>query len=461
MRRALAAAAGLGLLAACAGAGAGAPAAKAPAAEAAAQPSVPLLADVVLPPLAGLAGVAGVADADGQDDGGPFVADDALARLAAAPALRLVAAPAPPATAHPRVCDLRGFAGALFVSHAEQAIDKDGARIHRYDPAKRTWSLAFDWDRGSAPGDVSGVGGQGLTRVRIEDGRLYVTDSDAPMLGGFHVTMAGFEGYLFVSDPHGVFPPLADDAAPPASTVVIPFAFHVFDVIHFRGALVASGGTVSLTREVRDRAGRFPGAIYAAAVGAGTILPRFALGTAGAGVQRVTYFHRFGGRLYMGFQNNERRVRYDLAVLSGDATDVHVPPPQLVRVTPDGGWLTRRFASGDGTLYWLASGYPGDGRPATLFASRDGRSFAAVKLPEGAGAPQDLVVVGTTRWLLATDGLYRAEGADGAFARVAAAPEGDPFGSWDAFCSAPLTVFAGTLWAGSTRDGRVFSLAAP
>ena len=68
--------------------------------------------------------------------------------------------------------------------------------------------------------------------------------------------------------------------------------------------------------------------------------------------------------------------------------------------------------------------------------------------------------VGTTRWLLTTHGLYRADDANDRFTRVADAPTGDPFGSFDTFCSAPLTVFAGRLWAGSTRDGRVFSIRA-
>jgi hypothetical protein len=406
-----------------------------------------------LPPLP--PGVPTPADADGQDDGAPFALDPLAGPLV------FEAAPAPPATAHPRVCDLRGFAGALYVSHAEHPIDEDGARVHRYDPKTRTWSLAFDWDRGSRPGETDGLGGQGLTRLRIEDGHLVATDSDAPMLGGFHFSMAGFEGYLFVSDAQGVFPPLGADASPPADAIVIPFAFHVFDVIHFRGALVASGGTAALTRAAVAAAGRYPGALYAARAGASTLLPRFALGSAGAGVQRVTYLVRFGGRLYLGFQNNERRARYDLAVFSGDPNDVNAPPPQLVRVTDDGGWLTRRFAAGDGSLYWIASGYGGrDARPDTLFASRDGRRFVRVALPADAGAPQDLVVVGKARWLLTTTGLYRAEDARDVYVRVAAAPAGDPFGSRDAFCSAPLTVFAGKLWAGSTRDGRVFSVRA-
>jgi hypothetical protein len=454
--RARGAFAALGLLTACASGGAGkggAPAAPpvASAAEAA-NATIPLLADVSLPALSD------PPDPDGVDDGGPFTLDPLDTTRGA---LVFEAAPAPPATAHPRVCDLRGLAGALFVSHAEHPIDEDGARIHRYDPKTRTWTLAFDWDRGSAPGDTTGLGGQGLTRLRLEDGHLVATDSDAPMLGGFHFTMAGFEGYLFVSDEKGVFAPLGADAAPPADAKVIPFAFHVFDVIHFRGALVASGGTASLTRESNARAGRYPGAIYAGRPGGSTLLPRFALGSAGAGVQRVTYLARFAGRLYMGFQNNERRARYDLAVLSGDPDDVHTAPPVLARVTADGGWLTRRFAAGDGTLYWIASGYGGrDARPATVFASRDGRHFVPVALPADAGEPQDLVVVGTTRWLLTTHGLYRAEDANDRFARVADAPAGDPFGAFDTFCSAPLTVLAGRLWAGSTRDGGVYSIRA-
>ncbi len=44
--------------------------------------------------------------------------------------------------------------------------------------------------------------------------------------------------------------------------------------------------------------------------------------------------------------------------------------------------------------------------------------------------------------------------------RLAPAPPGDPFGSFDLFCSAPLTAYDDALYAGSTRDGALYRLEA-
>jgi hypothetical protein len=383
-------------------------------------------------------------DPDGEDDGGPFRAGPALRALASAPRARFVAVAAPPEGTHPRVCDVRGFAGAVFVSHLAKAIDLDGAQISRYDPAADAWSRAFDWDRGCIPGQTHEVGGQGITRLRVIEGRLFATDADAPLYGGFGLSEAPFEDYLFVSDEQGRFAPLAAGDAPPPGTRVLPFSFHAFDVIRFRGELVASGGTVG-----GGSHGRYPGGVFVGAPGAATLPPRWIVGGAGLGVVRTTFFHRFGGRLFMGVQNNERRIRFDLAILDGGA-------PRTIRITPDGGWLTRRFASGGGILYWVASAYPGDGRGAALYQSRDGRRFELVPLPAGAGDPQDVAIVGDATYLLATHGLYRRDGAG--FTRLAEAPPGDPFGVWDTFCSAPLEVAGDALWAGSLRDGRLYRI---
>ncbi|MCG8418324.1 MAG: hypothetical protein MJE77_10315 [Proteobacteria bacterium] len=70
------------------------------------------------------------------------------------------------------------------------------------------WELVFDWDRGGAPGVTHEIGGQGITRVRVIDNRLFAVDSDAPRFGGFGLSNAPFEDYLFVSDESGGFPPL-------------------------------------------------------------------------------------------------------------------------------------------------------------------------------------------------------------------------------------------------------------
>jgi len=394
------------------------------------------------------------ADPDGEDDGGVAVGPG-LAALASAPAAAFERV-APPAGAHPLVCDLAPIAGRLAATFSAMPIDLDGAQVHLLDPATGAWTLALDWDRGGAPDRTREVGGQGITRIRVIDGRLWATDSDAPRWGGFGWSGAPMEDYLFVSEPDGRFPPLSPDDAPPASTRVLPFAFHCFDVIRYRGARVATGGT-----EARGggRGTRYPGGLFVGAPEDRELPPRFEVAGAGpVGVVRTTYLHRFRGRLYMGLQNNERRIRWDLAVLDGDPRAPATAPPALVRVTADGGWLTRRFASGGGRLYWI--GARPDRSDAALYASDDGDHFRRIALPADAGAPQDLLLAGDTRWLVAAGGLYRA-GADDRFARIAPAPDGDPFGRWDAFCSAPLAAAADALWAGSTRDGALWRVRAP
>ncbi len=410
------------------------------------KPAFPLLAQLSLPaPAAG-------AEPDGADDGvaaqqrGPGL--EALARANRARFEKH----GPAAGTHPLVCDLLPFAGALYAATSVAPISLDGARVFRY--AGGRFTLAFDWDRGGGPKTTTEVGGQGITRLRAIGGRIYATDSDAPKWGGFGLSGSFFEDYLFVSGTDGVFPPLGPGLSPPGNTVVLPLAYHSFDVIRYRGAMVASGGTVNLDRGAPNP---YPGGLFVGGPDDALLRARFRPGAAlPVGVTRVTFLHRFAGRLYMGFQNNKRRARWDIGVLSGDPRDPHTAPPVLARITPDGGWLTRRFASGAGRLYWIGSRYPGEHRPAVLYVSRDGLAFTRVDLPADAGPPHDLVVVGDSRYLLARGGLYRARGDGEQFTRIAAAPAGDPFGGYDLFCGAPLTVYDDALWAGSTRDGALY-----
>jgi hypothetical protein len=409
-------------------------------------PAAPVLVDGPLPP------VTGERDPDGEDDGGTIVGPN-LRALAAAPAVGW-ARIAPPAGAHDLVCDVAAIGDRAAVSFAEKMIDVDGAQIHLLDPATGAWTLALDWDRGGGPGRSHEVGGQGIARVRVADGRLWAPDGDAPERGGFGWSEADFEDYVFVSQPGGIFPPLGPGNAPPASTVVLPWAFHVFDVISYRGARIATGGTAT-----DDGATRFPGGLFVGDASARLWPPRFRVGDdrRRVGVVRTTFAHRFGGRLYVGLQNNEWRLSWDLAVLTGDPRADATPPPVRIRVTPDGGRMTRRFASGGGRLYWIA-GLPRP-RAAELWVSADGVWFRPIGLPADAGVPQDLVIADDVRWLLASGGLYRA-GPDDVFVRVAAAPPSDPFGRWDTFCSAPLAVVGDQLLAGSTRDGALWRVTA-
>jgi hypothetical protein len=93
-----------------------------------------------------------------------------------------------------------------------------------------------------------------------------------------------------------------------------------------------------------------------------------------------------------------------------------------------------------------------------VFLSSDGVRFAPIELPDGAGDAQDVAIDGETVFVLTARGLYRSRGAR--FEPIADAPTGDPFGRFEPFCSAPLTAFDGALFAGSTRDGRLYRLVA-
>ncbi len=450
----------------------------------------PLLSDLDLPPLP---------TATSDTAPGPNGADArtqarsaaALAHLADAERARFVRIPAPEG-AHTRVCDLAVMGGQIFLAYADEPINTDGAQVYRFDPTSERWTLAFDWDRGGSPGRTHEMGGQGITRLRPIGDRLLATDADAPLMGGFGWTSAPFEDYVFVAE-GGQFAPLGPDMAPPANTIVLPLSFHVFDILLYRGALVATGGTISGARDVppnpyrnvsepkdsgasgdsRRPTNRYPGGLFVGAPDAQVLWPRFLLAENGrVGVVRTTYAHVFAGRLYVGLQNNGSRIRWDLAVLSGDPLAPDTPAPVLARVTERGGWLTHRFASSADTLYWIAS-RPRRPRRSALFASADGVRFVPITLPEGAGTPQDIVIAGQRRYLLASGGLYRA-GPDHRFRRIAPAPPGDPFGRFNTFCSAPLiaapapasdvgtgadgTVRHHTLYAASTRDGALYRI---
>ncbi len=236
----------------------------------------PLLASLDLPP-------APRDEPDGEDLGRPTLGPG-LAALATTPQLRWQRID-PPAGAHAITCDLVEFRGGLVVASAAQPIELDGARLLRYQP-DAGWTTLLDWDRGGAAGVTHEVGGQGITRVRVIGDRLWATDADAPAYGGFGLTSARFEDYVFVSDAGGQFAPLTVGDQPPAGTRLVPWAFHALDVIRYRGAIVVSGGSVDLER----RGGTsFPGALFAGPLAGGELTPRCFPGAGAAvGVVRTT-----------------------------------------------------------------------------------------------------------------------------------------------------------------------------
>lgn len=358
---------------------------------------------------------------------------------------------APPPGAHPLVCDLAWFQDAVWVSFGNKTISTDGARIYSWNPT-RGWTLEFDWDRGGRAGVTHEQGGQGISRLRVIGDTLFATDADAPNFSGFGISDAPLEGYVFAAGREGFGALLAGDR-PPVDTLIVPMAFHVFDITTYMGRLVASGGTLAPP----NAKSRYPGGLFVNTE-SGQLWPRFFPGMdSKSGVVRATFLHRFRGRLYVGFQNNERRMGWDLGVVDGDPG---LADTELVlgRVTALGGWKTRHFASDATTLYWIASDHRRRGQ-SFLFRSGDGRNFSEIPLGASIGEPHDVLASEGVALLLSNEGLYRL-GAGHAPIKVLSAPEGRPFARRDGFCSAAMTPTPLGLFAGSTNGSGIF-LAAP
>jgi hypothetical protein len=398
-------------------------------------------------------------DPDGDDDpadtgGGPFPERARFERVGKAPlSLR-------------RICDLTAFGGALYAAHANVPLDMDGATITRYDPraAKDPFTVAFDWNRPGEPAR-NGGGGQGFLRVHAIGGRLFVPDADPPY-NGFEITEPGTEGYVFVSDLTGLFaPPRAPHLRPPGEpnadgrpgAGILPRAYHVLDVIRFRGRLYASTGSVPPGQRAWHAAS--PGALHVASAD----LSRWTYEVDYPypwkdGVWRLGYMVRFKGRLYAGLQDYEGVEPSDYVVFEpayGTQVITHrdVHP---VHATDGGTARTLRWYADDGKLYWIAIGRDG----TKLRVTEDGDTWRVVTFPKNAGAPTDVTRFRGVLVALTERGLYRLD--QDPPARVAAAPSPDgrtPFEQNDMFCAAPLGVLDGTLYAGGQRDGALYRIA--
>lgn len=380
-----------------------------------------------------------------------------------------------PAGALRRVCDLTPFQGGLYLAQSQTPLGSDGARVFRYAPGPAPFRLAFDWNRPGEP-TPGGGGGQGFLRVRALDGRLAVPDADPPY-NGLGAVDPGTEGYVFLSDRAGNFAPpampghrLPPRFAPDRDTpgvALLPRAYHVLDVIRWRGQWVASTGSVP--PRARAWVGPSPGALHVGAAQG----PRwtYAVGypaDARNNVWRLTYLVRFRGRLYAGLQDYFGRDPNDLVVFDPppDGRPLSTAPLRPLRVTPHGGAYTLRWLADRGRLWWLT--WERD-RRGHLRYTDDGAAWHELPLPATAGAPTDLL-----RWrdglvLLTADGLYRLDGD--VVTRVAEAPTatawvrgrrvtGSHFRFDDAFCAAPLAAYEGALYAGSQRDGSLWRLVA-
>ncbi|MFO0559755.1 MAG: hypothetical protein U0269_17180 [Polyangiales bacterium] len=367
-----------------------------------------------------------------------------------------------------RICDLTVFREALYVAASNQPLGSDGAVIARYQPGatRSGWSTAFDWNRPGQP-TRGGGGGQGFLRVRAIGDRLYVPDSDSPY-NGFGISEGGTEGFVFVSDAEGRFaaargpnlrPPAAPNAQGYFGAGVLPRAYHVLDVIRFRGGVYASTGSVP----PRERAwyGPSPGALHRADERGRrwtyTVDYPFPWQN---GVWRLTYMTRFRGRLYAGIQDYDGREPNDYVVISPPAGNTELAREHVAgyRVSDHGAALTLRWYTDRGRLFWLTIERTG---ATPLRFTEDGRRWRAVSFPASAGRVSDVVRFRDALVALTEGGLYRlSDPADAALPTlIAAAPQfnrGRAFPVNDAFCASPLAVFQNRLYAGSQHDATLF-----
>ena len=360
-----------------------------------------------------------------------------------------------------RVCDFATHGDALYLAHATRPLGLGGASLTRYSPqAKPPFSLAFSWNREGEP-EKGGGAGQGFLRLRNIEGRLYAPDADPPYLGLGLAT--GVEGYVFVSDASGAFPParrpghLPPRAPTPerGGALVLPGAVHGFDVIRFRGKLYAS---TSAMIPPNGSAKSSPGVLLTPGDGPGPWQVAFSYpGAPGEDSVRLGYMTRFRDRLYLAISPLYGLDTHDFLVIAPPREQSALSPAdaRAVRVTASGGAHTLRWYTDRGKLYWLTVGRDG----AELRVSEDGERFRVLELPREAGAASDVLRVGEHLLVLAEHGLYELAG-DG-FALRAPAPEGKPpFKVDDAYCAAPLVAFQGSVYAGDQQRGNLWRLVA-
>jgi hypothetical protein len=360
-----------------------------------------------------------------------------------------------------QICDLTPLGDALYAAHALQPLGADGATITRYRPDEpdKPFSVAFDWNRPGEPARGGGAG-QGFLRVHRIGGRLFVPDADPPY-NGFGVADFGTEGYVFLSGPDGEFAPARRPKhrppGPPSidgrpGAAVLPRAYHVLDVIRFRGRLYASTGSVP-PKEHAWR-GPSPGALHVA----GADLSRFTYEVDYPypwrdGVWRLTFMVRFKDRLYVGIQDYDGREPNDFLVFTPapDSSALRHEDLHPVRVTQDGAAQTLRWYTDRGKLYWIAWGRDG----VWLRVTSDGDHWTPIVLLPEFGAPTDItrfrdgLVVLTERALLKLD-------TQGPTVIATVEEKKSPFELRDILCAAPLGVLNNELYAGGQRHGALY-----
>ena len=379
-----------------------------------------------------------------------------------------------PPLALTRICDLTPFGHSLYAAHANQPLGTDGATITKYTPDDaKPFTVAFDWNRPGEPTKGGGAG-QGFIRVHNIGGRLFAPDADPPY-NGLGLVEYGTEGYVFISDHNGKFasaraphfrPPgspdlLSEDGK--AGAGVLPRAYHVIDVIRYRGALYASTGSVPPTEKAWR--GASPGALHRANDDGS----RWTYETDYPfpwqnGVWRLTYMVRFRDRLYAGIQDYDGRDPNDYVYFTPSGPTLQHEDAHPVRITETGAAGTQRWwvdtKASPTRLYWIAwSRVTG----IALRVTTDGDHWSIVTLPADAGRPTDITRFRDAVVVLTERGLYRLSDDNEAtpLARLDEKEKKSPFEVSDFFCTAPLAVFENELYAGGQRGGSLYRLVGP
>ncbi|MGC4090549.1 MAG: hypothetical protein QM756_22305 [Polyangiaceae bacterium] len=364
-----------------------------------------------------------------------------------------------------RICDLTPLGDSLFAAHANAPLGSDGASISRYSPSdgQKPFRVAFDWNRPGEPSQGGGAG-QGFLRVHRLGARLFVPDADPPYYG-FWLSRTGTEGFVFVSDAEGQFararmpghlPPALPNNEGKPGAALLPNAYHVLDVIRYRGRYYASTGAVPPGKQPNYP--EAPGALYVA----DTDLARFQYAVEyphprTQTVTRLTFMTRFRDRLYAGIQDFEGQSPHDFLYFEPARGSSSITQSDLhaVRITPEGSAATYRWYTDQGKLYWIAATRGG----VALRVSDDGDQFRIVELPAEAGVPTDIVRFRDALVVLCERALLRLTDTE---AKVVALIDDkrSPFALSDFFCAAPLAVFQNELYAGGQQRGELYRLVA-
>ena len=353
-----------------------------------------------------------------------------------------------------RICDLTPHGGKLYASHATRPLMFSGATITRYDPAKKAFQLAFDWNRPGQP-PKGGNAGQGFLRIRSISEHLYVPDADPPYLG-LGLTRYGIEGYVFRSSAGGSFlttrqpgqrpPPLVQNGG--AGTYVLPGALHVFDVIRFRNKLYAS---TSSAPKNWQKSNASPAALHVEGPDSQWHVAETYPSPPRAGTWRFRFLVRFRDRLFAAVTDFRGRDKTEYVVFNPSRQEEGLGRGLAFRVTEQGGALTLRWFADQGKLYWLVIG--------GLLVSEDGQSWKQLKLPNEAGQPTDIARLGSAIVILAEGGLYQLK-PEGVSSIAPIKGKKSPFRFRDSTCTAPLAVLHGALYAGGQRQGALYKLVA-